>query len=133
FIEFGAGFFGREHLRQTEIEHFDLALIVDDDVVRFDVAVDDAARVRRRDRVRDLNGDRERAQDFQRLPGNDLLERAAFGVRHDDVKQPGVLADVVYRADVGVVERGGQFGLTFETPTRIFAGGQFGKQNFDDD
>src|SRR5215813_13436822 len=86
FVEVGAGLFGREHFRQTEIEHFDLSLIADDDVIRFNVAVDDAARVRRGDRVRDLNSDRERAKDLQRLSGNDLLERAAFGVRHDDVE-----------------------------------------------
>src|SRR5262249_55028613 len=48
---------GRQHLGQTEVAHFDLALIVDDDIVRFDVAVDYAARMSRRDRVGDLNGD----------------------------------------------------------------------------
>src|SRR5262249_17512672 len=93
---------GREHLGQTEVEHFDLALIVDHDVVRLDVAVDYAARMSRRDRVGDLNGDRERAQDVHRPPRYDLLERAAFGVRHDDVEQPVSLSDVVYRADVRV-------------------------------
>ena len=43
-----------------------------------------------------------------------MLERAPFGVRHDDVEQTVALADVVYRADVRVVERGGQFGLALK-------------------
>ena len=124
---------GREHLGQAEVEHFDLALIVDHDVVRLDVSVNYAASVSRCDRVGDLNADRERAQDLHRSPGNDVLERAPFGVRHDDVEQPVALANVVYRADVRVVERGGQFGLALKTAARVLARSQLRQQDFNDD
>ena len=43
-------------LRQTEIQDLRLAALVDEDVRRLDVAMDDAARVRRVQRVGDLNG-----------------------------------------------------------------------------
>ena len=53
-------------LGEAEIEHLDRAVGADDHVGRLEVAVDDAARVRRDEGVRD--GDRNRSASLRRIP-----------------------------------------------------------------
>ena len=51
----------------------------------------------------------------KRPPGDALLQRGALQVLHDDEGAAVLLADVVNRADVGVIQGGGGAGLAPET------------------
>ena len=51
----------------------------------------------------------------------------------DDVVEPVLLAHVVDRLDVGVVEGGDEAGLALETPARGVAARELGAQGLDDD
>ena len=57
----------RERLREAEVEELRAPLLRDDHVLGLEVAVHDAARVRRRERVGDLGSDREGAAEGNRL------------------------------------------------------------------
>ena len=52
---------------QTKVKNLDLAGRGDHDVSGFDVAMDDAARVRHRERIGNLDGNQQRALQFQRM------------------------------------------------------------------
>ena len=78
------------------------------DVLRLDVAVDDAALVRVLERFGRLAGDAERVVQRELLLAVEPVpERLALDERHDVVEQPLGLARVVEAEDVGVLEGGG--------------------------
>ena len=69
-----------DHLREAPVDHDGLAELADEDVRRLDVAMDDAALVRVRDRVRrgdDVRNEREPLARASRRAADQLLERAA--------------------------------------------------------
>jgi hypothetical protein len=79
------------HLREPPVQDLDLAVLAEHDVGRLQVAVEDAARVREVDRLRDLQQDLHEAGEGvagRRLrvasaqPGEDVRERAAAHVPH---------------------------------------------------
>jgi hypothetical protein len=90
--------------------------------------VDDAGRVRRGQRVRDLGGDAERLGDGQALLRDRLAQGLAAQVLHHDEVEAVVVRDVVDGHDVGVIERGRRARLAEEAgPARRVArtvGGQ---------
>ena len=94
------------------------------DVGRLDVAVDDPAAVCLREPFRDLARDGEHLVRRERTTGDPLLEAAPFDQRHRDVGPALVLAGLVDRADVWVVERGGGLGLAQEPRARRRIGRQ---------
>jgi len=74
--------------------------------------MDDAGPVGRVERVGDLDGDLERLIERERAPRQARVERLALQVLHDEIRdrlpcacRRGVLAHVVQRADVRVIER----------------------------
>jgi hypothetical protein len=71
-----------DELRQAEIEQLDLTVIRHRDVRRFQVAMDDAAGVGRRDRVGDLEPVVERIAKAEAAPRNDAIECAAGDELH---------------------------------------------------
>ena len=73
----------RERLREAEVEELRAPLLRHDHVLGLEVAVDDSRRVRRREGVRDLRGDRERAAERHGL-GEDGAQRAAFDELHGE-------------------------------------------------
>ena len=101
------GHLARARTGDPEVGHLDDALGVDDDVVRLDVAVDDAVAVRVAQRGEDLarvgDGHRHRAEPAR---ADQLLERAPLDVLHDDVVGAVGLAAVEDRDDVRVREAG---------------------------
>ncbi len=102
---------------KAEVEYLDEAAIGEHDVGGLEVAVEDAELVRGGEAVGDLDSGGERELQAGRALGDDLVERLAWDVLHDDVGLVlsaglgGGLADVVDGGDVGVVDGRGQAGL----------------------
>ena len=96
----------RGQLRQPEVEYFHLAVIGDEDVRRLDVAVHDAGMMGSLEGVGDLTAEVEHHIDRQRSAVDPAAERAALEQLHHEKRQAVVLADVVHRADVRVIQRG---------------------------
>src|ERR1700722_17410251 len=105
----GRGIVGRSefgsYLGQTEIQKLGVAAPGNEDIGRLDVAMDDTFAVRGVERVGDLNRERHQGIDCERAPRDLVLERGAIHEFHDDEGAALVLANVVERADVGMVQR----------------------------
>ena len=86
----------------------------DEDIGGLDVAMDDAFGVSGVERVGNVDADFEEAIDFERRAGDDVLERRAFHEFHDDEGAAVVFLNVVDRADVGMVQRGGGAGFALK-------------------
>ena len=102
------------HLGQSEIEQLD-AGARDQNVAGLEVAMHDAFAMRGVERVGDLHGVLQRARERQRTG-----ELGALDVLHHQV----VGADIVERADIGVIERCHGAGFTLEAVAE-FGGGDF--------
>jgi hypothetical protein len=80
----------------------------------FDVAMDDAARVRGLQRHRNLHAEVDHLVDRQRTFFDSLLDRPALQELHDDEGTSVLLTELVNGADVGVRERGGKTRFALE-------------------
>ena len=107
---------GRLHrARDPEVGHLRLALAVQEDVLRLDVAVDEPVLVREREAARDLDRELERTVDGQRAVSDDhLLQVVAGDVLEDDVGAAVGLAAVDHGDDVRVREPGDELCLAGE-------------------
>ena len=102
-------------LRDTEIGHDRVALAVDEDVRRLDVAVDHVPPVGVVQRAADHEQESAHHRDRQRPGGaDDVLERPPVYEFHHEVVQIVVVADAVDRDDVRVIERGDRSRLLLE-------------------
>ena len=118
-------------LGEAEIEHLDRAVGADDHVGRLEVAVDDAARVRGGERVRDRNRNPQRLVEAHPLARNERIEALAADVlHHDEVVAVGRL-DLVDRDDVRVVEGGGRLRLLDKAATAVRVGHPVSGQHLD--
>ena len=99
----------RARARDAEVGDLHGARLREQHVARLHVAVHDAAAMRERERGRDLGGDLGRLVRVDRRFGPDqVAQRSALDVLHDDEVRARLLAPVVDRNDVRVVEvRGG--------------------------
>ena len=122
------------HARDAEVGDDDPPALVEHDVVRGDVAVDDVARVRGAERREHGEGDghglvrRERA-----VAAQPLLERLAAHVLHGDVGGAVRGAAVVHADDAGMVEAGRGPGLDAEALEELVVGGQPRLEHLDGD
>ena len=80
---------------------------VEQDVGRFQVAVDDVVRVHSGQPLGDLADDLGGAAWLNRTRGNQFGQRGAFDEGHDGVGNAVEVADIVDRADVRVADGGG--------------------------
>ena len=110
----------RSHLGEAEIEHFHAIARADEDVGGFDVAVDDARGMRGVQRVGNLDAHVEQRVQAQRTGGEPILQRRALQILHDDERPPVLLADVVDRADVRVVQRRRRLRFAREPAQRLW-------------
>ena len=102
-------------------------------VVRLDVAVHHALRVREGERVRYLDQDPDRIVDRQLAPAVEPgAERLAGHVGHDVVEESAGLAGVVQRQDVRVLQHGGKLDLAQEA-LGAERGGQLGPEHLHGD
>ena len=69
--------------------------------------------------VGDLNSERQQYFCFQGAPGNAVLQRRALQVLHNEKGTALLLADVINRADVRVIQGGCSSRLPLETAERL--------------
>ena len=106
--------------------------VVEQDVLRLDVAVDDCA-VGVLERVGDLAGELERVPERELLfPLQPVPQRLAFHVRHDVVEEARRLRPSRRGQDVGMMEPGGDLDFA-EEPLGAERGGELGVQDLDGD
>ena len=127
----GVGRFRANQLRQSEVENLDSAFRGHEQIGRFDIAVHDAAFVRRRERAGDLDGIVDHQARRQRPPVHPLPQRLADEQLGDDPGEVALHADVVDREDVRVVQaaRGARF--LFEPALAIGIARECRRQDFD--
>jgi hypothetical protein len=94
--------------RETKVQNLYTPLWRDHHVAGFEIAMDNAARVRGGDRIRDVNRVVQRLVQTQPAFRNDLIELATLDqLHHEEIR-----ADIVERADVGMIQRSDQTGFT---------------------
>src|SRR5579859_6120363 len=104
----------------------------DQDVVGFDVPVDDALRVCIAERVRDVPKNPNRLTDGELALARELrAERFAFDQRHRVIEEIAGLTGGMERNDVGMLERGRELNLAPE-PLDVDARRHLRRQNLDD-
>jgi hypothetical protein len=85
----------------------------DEDVGRLNIPVNNTNGMRSVECISDLDANIEHRFDAHWLPCDLMLQCDAVQKFHDDEWLPIVLADLMYRADVGMIESGG--GTSFAT------------------
>src|SRR5205814_6438322 len=90
----------RPRLGQAEVEQLYHAVARDEDVLRLEVAMDDAARVRRREAVGDGRADLDGPPPRQRAALQEAAQRVALEQLRDDVGEVALLLELVEREDV---------------------------------
>ena len=97
----------RLDFREPEVQDFHLSRRRQHQVRRFQIAVDDAGGVGGVERVGHLRDEAGDLGHRQRTAGKASGEGFALVVRHRDERLAGVVADLVDRGDVRVIERAG--------------------------
>src|SRR5271157_267702 len=131
-------------LRQTKIQNLRHSPAGDENVRRLDVPMDDPLRVRRVQRVGEL--DRQVQQSIERKgralpsrgsaersPTNQLLERLPLQQFHGNERSTAVLVDVVDGADTGMIEGGRGLSLALEALQGLMVPGHFLRQELEGD
>ena len=103
-----------QQLGQAEVGDLHAALAVQQDVLRLDVAVDDALLVGVLQGVADLRHDPQRLLRLQVAVAQQLPQVDAVHVLHDEVVEAAGLAEIVDGDDVGMAEPGQGAGLAVE-------------------
>ncbi len=91
----------------------------DENIGGLDVAVNDAFAVGGIKRLGNLNGYFEDGLNFHGAAGDAMFECLAVEKFHDDIGFAIFFADIVNRADVGMIERAGGFGFALEALERL--------------
>jgi len=111
-----------------------MAVFVDEDIARFDVAVDHSGLFRGLKSEGYLVGDGEDLFFRERpAPGHGPFEALAFEEFHDEIKSSVGAADGVDFDDVGVVHLGGEPGFIFEGQDAVFVVAVFLVEDLDGD
>ena len=118
---------------QAEVEDFHPAVGRQEEVLRLDVAVDDALGVGGGEPFRDRRADGDRLPPRQRPPGQTLAERLAFQQFHDGIGDGALGAVVVDAQDVRVGQRRHRPGLALEARPPLGVAREGLRQDFDGD
>ena len=123
--------FHHRQLGQAEVQHLQVAVGPDHDVLGLDVAVHDAAPMRGRERAGHLRADIDRFTDGDGLTVHLLAERLPRHELGDDERTAVDLADVVDHEDVGMVERRGRSRLDVKAAEALGIARHRGRQELD--
>ena len=93
-------------LGESEVEELGVTVFGEEDVFRLEVAMYDAALVRCRQTVRDLQTDLDRLANPERTAIEALAQRLALQQLHDEIRRLGLHADVEHGENVGMIKRG---------------------------
>jgi len=93
----------------------------------------DALAVRFLERVGDRDSDFQRFVERERPAPDPIRERLAFQVLHHEEVDVALLADVVQRADVRVIQRGDRLRFALEPVAPLRIVGEMRRQHFDRD
>ena len=125
----GIGRAGQRQPREAKIDHFHVPAGADDDVGRLDVAVDQAAAVRRGQRLSDFTRIAHGVVDRQGSAAQPVAQRLPFDVLDDEEVDAVVTADVVERADVRMIEAGDRASFLLEARMQARVRTQMGRQD----
>src|SRR5581483_1837953 len=89
---------------QPEIQNLRVPAVSDKNIRRFDIAMNNALRMRRIQRIGHLDPEGEQFLQLERGSVNQVFQRLAAQAFHDDEEMPFVLANFVDGANVGMVE-----------------------------
>ncbi len=124
-------------LHQAEVGQDGVHLVagdLDQDVGGLDVAVDDPGRVGGVERVADLRDEARGEQRFEpALGAQQARQVGALDVAHRHVQQPVLLARVVDRDHVGMLDRGRRAELAPEAPAELVVVGELGRDHLQRD
>ena len=128
-----AGAFAIQKFRQAKVENLRLTRRRHHHVAGLDVAMNDAARVRRSQRVGDLDRDRKRAAQIQRPARDKLAHVLPVDELHRNKVDAADIVEIKNRADVWMIERGCEPRFALEPLEVGFLGRQFRRQDLDHD
>ncbi len=106
-------------LGQAEIQDLRVLALGHKNIRRLNVAMDDSLGVGRVERVGDLDAQRKQRVQFHGTVADDVFQRRAVEVLHDDEGLAVLLANVVDGADIWMVERRCGPGLAAEALERL--------------
>ena len=136
----GAGRYGgarapfRTHqLGEPEVEDLDPTVAADEEVLRLDVAMDDALLVRGGQTACDLHGVVQRLARRQSGAAQDRAKRRPLQQLRDQVGGPVLGADVVDGEHVGVIQGAGGAGFLREAAQALFVPGERRRQHLERD
>ncbi len=112
-------------LRQPKIKNLCVIALRHKNVGRLDVPVNDSLSVRGVQCISNLNPELQQFFDVQRFARDALLQRVALQQFHHDVGLAILLANLMNRADVGMVQRRGGPGFPLESFQRLPVFSQF--------
>jgi hypothetical protein len=118
---------------QPEVADVGLAVVIDQDVGRLEVAVEDAALMRVVHRLGGLGHQPCRGARVGGVVGQPLLEARPADELHGEVAPPVVLADLEDRHDVRVVQQRDRLGLVLEPSQFVIAGQDVGPEHLEGD
>jgi hypothetical protein len=98
--------------RRAELEDLGVTQLGDKDVGWLEVAMDDALRMRRVQRIGDLNAQPEDGIDVRQIGGDPLAQSVAFKKLHGNEGAPILFVDFVNGADVRMIQGRGGLGFT---------------------
>ena len=110
-----------------------MAALSDEDVGRLDIAMNDAFGVRCIEGVGDFDCHREQHFRFQGAARDAMLQGHSVQKLHGDERMALVLADVMNRANVRVIQGGGSLRFALETSQSLRVFGHFVGQKFQGD
>ena len=120
-------------MASPEIENLGGAALADENVGGLDVAVDNAFAVRGIESICDLDGELEKLLKGNRSGLQPLLERLPGQEFHGDEVLAFFFADVVDRADIGMVQRRGGAGFAAKAFERLGIASEVVRKEFEGD
>src|SRR5579875_3551573 len=115
-----------------EVDNLDVAGIVDQDVLRFDVAMDESVQMRVVERGGNLSDDERGALDTKRaLAIDQLFEVSPRDIFHHDVAGLAILSDIVDADDIRMGQSRGRLRLSLEPGQKVGISAELVAQNLD--
>jgi hypothetical protein len=124
---------GAHEFGDAEVGDFDASLAIEQDVFRFDVAVNDALLVGELEGFADAGDDRQCFLGLETAFAEELAEAGAIDVFHHQVEEAAGFAGVMDGDDIGMVEAGQCLGFAKEAFAELRVARGVGGKDFEGD